>query len=58
MHGSSLLHCVLCGFRFNATLQSVTKCEADLSKDLYVNVALTGGVTISFQTRYVQGFYR
>ena len=27
-------------FRFRATLQSVTKCDADFSKNLYVNVAL------------------
>ena len=31
IHSSSLLHCVLWRFRFNATLQSVTKCDADFS---------------------------
>ena len=38
IHSSSFLHC--CKFRLHATLQSVTKCDADFSKNLYVNVAL------------------
>ena len=40
IHSSYFLHCVLCRFRFHATLQSVTKCGAGFSKDLYVNVVL------------------
>ena len=56
IHSSSLLPCILCRF-LNATIQSVTKCDADVSKNFFVNIALTGGVTISFQARYVQGFY-
>ena len=54
INSSSFLHCVLCKFRFHATVQS-TKCYADFGKDLYAwqNTSICTGLVNLLQILHV-----